>query len=129
MPSDRASRRRSVRRAALFNEINHGLGIQWNVTAASNYWWRGHEKYIRVLLAIMALCLKAVGATTSAMKRWASETLRWFRVHIFVCNNSKKIHNRGRFQKRKLGQKHFGNNGTLFKGSRSDDINDEAVDK
>ena len=63
----------SVRRAALFNEINHGLGIQWNVTAASNYWWRGHEKYIRVLLAIMALCLKAVGATTSTMKRWASD--------------------------------------------------------
>ena len=58
---------------ALFNEINHGLGIQWNVTAASNYRWRGHEKYIRVLLAIMALCLKAVGATTSMMKRWASD--------------------------------------------------------
>ena len=59
--------------SALFNEINHGLGIQWNVTAASNYRWRGHEKYIRVLLAIMALCLKAVGATTSTMKRWASD--------------------------------------------------------
>ena len=59
--------------AALFNEINHGLGIQWNVTAASNYRWRGHEKYIRVLLAIMALCLK-VGATTSE-RRASDEVL------------------------------------------------------
>ena len=54
--------------SALFNEINHGLGIQWNVTAASNYRWRGHEKYIRVLLAIMALCLK-VGTSSG----WASD--------------------------------------------------------
>ena len=58
MSSRRKSSGAGFPAAALFNEINHGLGIQWNVTAASNYCWRGHEKYIKVLLAIMALCFK-----------------------------------------------------------------------
>ena len=46
-----------------------------------------------------------------------------------VCNRGNTMFNYGGLQKRKLGQKHLGNNGTLFKGSRSDDINDEVVGK
>ena len=76
MPNDRAGRRRSVRRAALFNEINHGLGIQWNVTAASNYRWRGHEKYIRGPLGNNGTLFKGRErlrlSCRATMERWAS---------------------------------------------------------
>ena len=51
-----------------------------------------------------------------------------FRVHILrnISDNGDTTLNHGRLQKENLGQKHLGNNVTLFKGSRSGDINDEA---